>query len=283
MDKKVNVRLVAVGSVFYELDLNRIQKWKSNFFQIEVVEERHYLPRKSDGREDDTWEYSYEQLEKSLYKFRPSIGNELDLTIFVLDAPIEEDYLTYIIGPNRIVLTYYDARDFMLKENIPLENYLISNIYTYVFLLFSKLNSGQKPVLIKDDEDDITHDYREGCIYDFCGTKEDIVFSCVKPIICNRCTKYLTEHGVAMEDINQAKKELKRLKRNRYYQVVQWLKFHPMDSFFLSCFLAVILSIIAGGVCESCSCFCRVVAAIFFIIIALYLAKFLYSHFIRKT
>ena len=244
--EKVNVRVVPTGSVFYELDLKRIRKWNSELFKIECIENRSVLPRKSDLKDDDLWGYSDYLLEKSLPVFKPSEVNQLDLTIFILDAPIEDDYLIRIIGNNRIVLTYYDARDFLLKENIPLENYLISNIYTYVLLLLAKVRSGQEAVLTPDDEDDITHDYREGCIYDFCGTKEDIVFSCVKPIICNECTEYLERNGISTEEINQAKKELKRLKRTFYYSIVHAMKKHPVWTFILSCWLAIFMSLVAN-------------------------------------
>ncbi len=272
-----------MGSIISELDTKRIKNWKSELFDIELIEERGYLPQKSDLEYDDSWAYSDDLLETELPDIKPSGVNGLDLTVYILDAPLEEDCYTRIISGNRILITYFDARELLIKENIPLENYLISNIYTYVLLLFAKINSGQKPVLDLDDEDAITHDYRDSCIYDMCGNKEEIVYSCVEPCLCGKCEEYLTKRNVTIQEIESARKELKRLRRNRYYRIVHWLKHHPMDSFFLSCFLGVILSIIAGGVCESCSCFCKVVATIFFIIIALYLAKSLYRHFIRNT
>lgn len=244
--EKVNVRLVPTGSIFKELDVNRICKWDFCLFQVECIQERCYLPQKSDIVEDDLWAYSDVLLEASLPVFNPSKKNSLDLTLFILDAPIEDNYLIRIIGHNRIVLTYYDAREFLLKENIPLENYLISNIYTFVLLLLAKFRSGQEPVLTPDDENDITHDYREGCIYDMCGTKEDIVYSCVKPVICKVCEKYLTEKGIKTEEINDVNKELKRLERTLYYSVVQELKAFPFIAFFLSCFLAFCMSVIAN-------------------------------------
>ena len=252
--EKINVRLVPTGSIFRELDLKRIRKWDSALFQVECIEERSYLPKKSDIVTDNLWAYSDKMLEESLPVFNPSKENSLDLTIFILDAPIEDDFLTRIINHNRIVLTYYDAREYLLKENIPLENYLISNIYTNVLLLLAKFRSGQGRILTLDDEDDITHDYREGCIYDMCGTKEDIVYSCVKPIICIECSRYLEKKGVSLKDINQAKKELKRLERTFYYSIVHMMKKYPLWIFISSCWLAIFMSIIANGITTKCEC-----------------------------
>ena len=263
MEKKVNIRIVAMGSIISELDTKRIKNWKSELFNIEMVEERGYLPQKSDLEYEDSWAYSDDLLETELPNIKPSGGNGLDLTVYILDAPLEEDYYTRIICGNRILITYFDVRELLIKENIPLENYLISNIYTYVLLLLSKANSGQKPLLDIDDEDAITHDYRDSCIYDMCGNKEEIVYSCVAPYICGACEQYLTKRNVTNQEIESARKELKRLKRNRYYRIVHWLKHHPMDAFFLSCLLAVMLSVVAGGICESCSCFCKVISVVF--------------------
>ena len=53
-------------------------------------------------------------------------------------------------------------------------------------------STGEKfPIINSCDEDAITHDYREGCIYDMCGIKEDIVYSCVAPTICEQCCNHL--------------------------------------------------------------------------------------------
>lgn len=233
----VHVRLVAMGNIISELNSSRIIHWKSRLFTIEKEVKRGVLPPRTDSYQ---WAYSDVLLEKSFSKI--SQTHLVDLTFYILDSPIQDNYSSRILTGNKIVLTYHKTKEMLQKENIPLENYLISRIYAYVLLYLTK--SDKK--LIPDDERIISHDYTAGCLFDMCGVKSDIIYKSVQPNICEVCKAYLISHGVSIDDINIAEQEQKRLKRTPYYRIVRQLKTHPFMGLFLSCCLALVLNLVAS-------------------------------------
>lgn len=243
----VSVRLVAMGNIVSELDSAVITGWKSDLFTIEKEIKRGILPQKADCL-TGIWDYSDNLLEQTFSQIK--FTSPSDITFYILDAPIQENWLSRILSKNRVVITYYQVKELLQKENIPLENYIIVCIYVYVLLYLAKGNKG----LTLEDETAISHDYRENCLYDMCGIKQDVIYKCVQPIICEQCKAKLIYHSVTVTDVNKAEKELKRLKRTSYYRIVQMFKVHPYASFFLSCILAIGLNVIASIIIN---CFCK--------------------------
>lgn len=210
-----------------------------------------------------SWGYSDEQLDSAFSKINHL--SKADITFYILDAPIEDNYLSRVLPGNRIVLTYYQAKEMLERESIPLENYILSHIYAYVLLFLAKANKTMEP----SDEIDISHDYRDGCLFDMCGVKSDVVYKCVQPIICERCKTYLINHGVTRNDIMIAEKEQKKLKRPLYNRIVRKLKSYPVLAFISSCWLAAIMSIVANGI-TGCSGFvCQPILIIWVVITVL--------------
>lgn len=235
---KINVRLVVMGKIASELNLSKLIKWKSEIFYIYQNIENPILHKKGDL---NNWGYSNQLLEKILPMPDSWDKYVVNLTFYILDTPLENDYITQILSNNRIVLTYCDIKQFLLANSIPLENLLLSNIYTYALLYMARLQEN----ISGDDEYLITHDYSDGCIYDMCGHKEDIVASCISPIICEHCKNYLIEHNVSRSDIQIAENELRKIQRDIYYQIVDFLKKHPIISIGISSVYAMFLSVAA--------------------------------------
>lgn len=245
---KVNVRLVAMGNIINELDSFQITHWKSHLFSIEKEVKRGFLPLKAGMK---PWAYSDVQLDNAFSQINNL--SKADITFYILDAPIQYNYLSRILSENRIVLTYYQAKEMLERESIPLENYILSHIYAYVLLFLAKANKTIGPT----DELDISHDYREGCLFDMCGVKQEVIYKCVQPIICERCKTYLINHGVTRDDIIIAEREQKKLKRSLYNRIVRKMKSYPVMTFILSCWLAIIMSVIANCFtgCYEISCY----------------------------
>lgn len=236
---KVQVRLVSYGNITDELDIRSIEGWKSKIFEVVRGVKRYTLPQKGDL---PSWGYSDELLYQRFSANENAKDGFHGITFFILDAPIEDDCFTRILPNNYIVITYFEAKELLQKEYIPLENYLISNIYTYALLYRCKNGD----YLMEGDEEAIAHDYREGCLYDFCGQKGDIIYSCVTPKICEQCQAYLINNQVSKDDVDCAQKELKRLCRTPYWRVATWLKKHPVLTLLLSFFFAFLASVLAS-------------------------------------
>lgn len=256
----VHVRLVIMGNIISDLDLSKITHWKSELFTIEKEVKRGILPQKADSP-NGNWEYSDLLLEDTFSKM--NYTSPVDITLFIIDAPIQDNWLSRILSGNRIVITYYQVKEILQKENIPLENYILVRIYMYGLLWMAKSNKE----LTQNDEYAILHDYRENCLYDTCGIKSEVIYKCVQPIICEQCKAYLMSHGVAKDDVYIAEREQKKLKRNLYYRLVHRLKSYPIITFMLSCCLAIALSVVANAISECYSNLLIIVPCLLFCIL----------------
>ena len=237
----VNVRLVFIGKNPPELDVRNVTSWKSDLFKI-YPEVRYPLNLTPDIY---PWGYSDVYLSKNL----PSVAKvtqqtkdnqKTDLTFYIIDAPLENNWLSRIIEPNRIVVTFYEAKDILKKEYIPFENYIIQNLYFYS-LLFVKAGTG---IITMDDELNMVHGARRCCVFDMCGLKEEMVDSCIEPILCTSCKKQL--ENVDENLLMKVEQELKGLKRSSYYKMALFLKAHPWWSLIASLVAAIVCGVLGS-------------------------------------
>lgn len=246
----VVVYLAFIGNIIHELDTLKIKKWKSSLFQLEYNFDSIYSL--SVNSDTDSWGYSDETLKKSLpdmdiIKHDSHIQGKIDLIIYVLDIPLQDNYFSRIIDNNRILITYYQIKEILQQENIPLENYLIKLIYTYVLLFKGKRGNN----LSMEDEEEMAHDAHRGCIFDMCGVKNEIVYSCISLIVCDSCKSSLIKKNVSGYNVSIVNKELKRLKKDYYYRMLDFLKKHPILSLSLSGMVALLLNVLANLLCSA--------------------------------
>lgn len=91
----------------------------------------------------------------------------------------------------------------------------------------------------------LTHDETKGCIFDMCGDKTDIIFSCDKPIICDNCKSAIRESGIESEYLSIITKEIKKIKKSNYYYISDFIKKHPYLSVSIGFITSIILNIIS--------------------------------------
>lgn len=118
------------------------------------------------------------------------------------------------------------VKDFLKDENIPLENVVYRILYAYSLAYKS---SGDR-VSSYDDTPGFTHDETKGCLFDMNGLKTDLIESCDKPIICNDCEHKLSTRKVPTNLIETVKKELRGIRKARYYRWADFIKSHPILS-----------------------------------------------------
>lgn len=240
----INIRIVTIGKSISDLDIIKIRKWESRLFVI-LDEIRNYtLNTDSDAH---LWAYSDKNLQKSLPTPEQTLNDsdskkKSDITIYVLDVQLENNYFSRILDNNRILISYFEIKEILRSENIPLENFLISLLYSYSLLFLAK----REQFLSMKDEENIAHDAFRGCLFDMCGIKSEIIHSCVSPIICDMCKTYLKRNKVSENCINIANKELKRIKKDCYYRIISFMKKYPIWALFISGTTALILNILAN-------------------------------------
>lgn len=245
----VNVRLVVIGKIPAELNVKKVVKWKSNLFNV-LPEVKYPLNLTPDIM---PWGYSDGNLAKGLpsaEKIRQQTkdGKDADLTFYIIDAPIQNNWFTRIFNPNRIILTLHEAKDILKAEYIPFENYVVSSLYFYS-LLYIRVGNG---TITMPDELAMVHGARRECVFDMCGIKDELPASCLAPGLCHSCEGKLK--NVDVELMADVRKELKKLKRTHYFRWVLFLKNHPYCSLFASILFAISCSILANIVYHSLKC-----------------------------
>jgi hypothetical protein len=237
----LKVRILFFGNIYKELKLKKLKTWKSKLFRVEDI--KCYPLNIEPDLED--WGYSDRRLSTVHSELKDGKNsNREGITLVVLDVPLEENYISRIISGNRILLTYYEVKEILQREYIPLENLLLLSMYEYATLYLAKKGVELTP----QEEGSIAHHGHEGCINDFCGLKYEIAYSCATPIICGKCEKELERLGVKKHIVEIAKKEMKRIKRDNYYCIMLFLKDHPYISMIVTLLASLFISLLANAI-----------------------------------
>lgn len=233
MTGKVKIKLVTIGYLPQDVDLDKVKNWKSEIFQLIGNIENFALRTNSDG---ESWEFSDSLIKDQL----PSIS-DVDFTIALVNIPIESNWYSRRVGDNKIVVTFHHIRDILRDSNIPLENVVLRLLYLYALAYreYGNIPSVKEAV-------DFTHDETRGCIFDMNGIKTDLPASCDKPQICDECQERLRRSGVSNDTIMSAQQEIRRIRKNFYYRVIAFIKTHPIWALIISSIYAALLNIVTS-------------------------------------
>ena len=238
----VNIRLVAVGLMGKSWGLDKVEQWDSALFK--VISKTVSIPLDFDS--DLYWAYPDSQLQQKLPSSKSIAGlcnnpqDKADLTFYIMDAPIEKNWFSRIFDGDRIVITFYQAKEMLTEAHIPFENYLFKNIYYYSLLYLKK---GRSTLSIQD-EFLLTHAARRGCIFDMCGIKSDLIDSCLQPKICLYCKQKLSTGPNIIDNgtLDSIDKELKKLNRGWYLGLVHRIGVRPLFGILVSAIVSAIVS-----------------------------------------
>ncbi|EGQ7838618.1 hypothetical protein ACFM0N_003102 [Vibrio parahaemolyticus] len=235
---KVKIKLISIGHLPLEFNIKSVGKFKSSQFEIHGEIERLALRCDSDGM---SWEFSDDIVRKQL----PELG-DADFMIAIVNGPLEDNWYSRRLGGNKVAFTFHEIKGILQWANIPLENviYRMLNAYTLAYK-----RAGNR---IPDFEEmtDFTHDETRGCLFDMNGLKLDLVASCHKPIICSECQERLRRDRVPENVIKAVEKDIKKIRKDLYYRILDRVKRHPIFALFLSSLFALFLGItgsIAGS------------------------------------
>lgn len=240
---KVKIKLVTIGHLPLHLNLSQISIWTSEVFEFVGEIENFSLRCDSDS---NGWVFS-----DVLLKAQLPAHNGADFLVAVVNVPIEDNWYSRRLGDNKIVFTFSQIRDFLARENIPLENAILRVLYAYTLLYRRSGNKipgfGEAP--------SFTHDETRGCLFDMNGIKSDLVQSCNKPVVCEGCEERLKNERVSTQTIKTVQKEIRRIRKNIYYRVFDFVRAKPIASLVISSVFAILLgvtgSLIASSIYDS--------------------------------
>lgn len=236
---KIKIKIVSIGHLPMHLSVKKIKAWKSSIFEIVGDIDNYSLRCDSDG---DSWQFS-----DALVKAQLPEAFDADFMIAIVNVPIEANWYSRRLGNNQIVFTFYQIKEILAGDNIPLENAIYRVLYAYTFLF---KRSGDK---IPDFGEALgfTHDETRGCLFDMNGIKSDLVESCNNPIICDECQERLKKEKVSNDLIAKAQFEIKRIKKYLYYRVADFVKQQPLWALLVSSLFAVSLGVISSLIASS--------------------------------
>jgi hypothetical protein len=229
--KKIKVKLVTLGNLKYPVNFSIVEKWKSKIFEAHHVDQIQALPN-SNG---EHWSYPDTQLSELLVS-----DSEYDFTIGIINARLEDNFYLRPLGNNVGVLSLYETAEILHYSNLTLENFIVRIIYEVcgIYLESNRTISANAFTLVHDDT--------RNCLYDLAPNKADIIFSTIRPIICPQCKARIMGGQVPREFIATAEKELKKIKKQRYYRMMDYVKAHPRTAILITSVTALTLNILAN-------------------------------------
>ena len=99
-------------------------------------------------------------------------------------------------------------KDILEKENIPFTNLILKSIYEISLAYKANHNSIPNNYEIYN----FVHNDTRNCLFDMDGNKTDIIYSCIKPTICEQCEHNLS--NINNKLLSKVKKEIKRLNKS---------------------------------------------------------------------
>lgn len=230
--KKVKVDIKILGGLKHELNLERIKKWQTSFFEINSISNINSLPNTTTLND---WYYSDKQL-KSI------IGNmdNSQVVFGLINHELEDNYYGRRIGTNCYILSLYETGEIVLNNDLKIEHFVIQNLY-FVAALYYRYGG-----IIPLSESMLTHQDIRGCLFDFNAHKEDIVYSLGKVSICSKCEADFDSSLVPENFVSNISKELKKIRKSRYFILRDFIRKSPILSIIISAFLALVLNILAS-------------------------------------
>jgi len=237
---KVKIKLVSIGHLPLDFNSKKIPKFSSSLFEVVGDVDNHALRCDSDIED---WAFSDQLIKNQMPKL-----NGADFMIGIVNTPLEDNWYSRRLGDNQVVFTFHEIKEILYFANIPLENviYRLLNAYTFAY----KRSGNKIPEFY--EMTDFTHDETRGCLFDMNGLKADLVASCHKPIICVECKERLRRDRVSDNEIKSAEKDIKNIKKDLYYRILEHVKKHPISALILSSLFAFTLGV-AGSIAGSYS------------------------------
>jgi len=160
----------------------------------------------------------------------------------VANVPLQYNYYVRRLENNRVCMTYSEMTDILKSDNIPLENLLLRVLYS-ISLVYKRYDNG---IPTNTDVTNYTHDDTRGCIFDMNGIKKEVIYSLNGPQLCHSCVETLHKNRIERNLIEKVQRELKGIKKDLYFRIVDWIKLQPVLAIVISSVFAIILGIIGS-------------------------------------
>jgi hypothetical protein len=213
----VTITLVIQGNLKYPFDLEYIQKWDSKIFKIVGTERVESLPNSGFVPSG----YSDQEL---VAIFTPS--GRSDLTLAIVGAQLELNFYARMPPTGVVVLSLFEMGDILNRENHTVETFVLRCLYA---LVLAYVECGRSLSLTRALQ--LHHDEPRGCLYDFNQAKVETVRSLDRPKLRADCLARLGHRQIDASFVPALIEELKRIRKGRYYRILDWARKNPSRPF----------------------------------------------------
>ena len=77
--------------------------------------------------------------------------------------------------------------------------------------------------------------------------KRQIIYGATSPIICTECENKLKSHTIPSDFMFTLNKELKKIRKSRYYVITDFINGHPYFSLIIAAISGILVSMVANG------------------------------------
>jgi hypothetical protein len=171
--------------------------------------------------------------------FAPSSRSEI--TLAIIGAQLELNFYARVLPSSVVVLSLFEIGDILNREHHTIETFILRCIYALILTFIESGRSLSLPRALQ-----LHHDETRGCLYDFNQNKVEIVRSLDKPKLCADCLARLGHAQIDAEFKPTLFRELKRIRKGRYYRILDWAKKNPIKALLLTTLWAILLNLAAN-------------------------------------
>lgn len=228
--EKVNITVVKLGVTKYPLAGGVLTAWQSEIFNVGKFKAPEF-------------QLKQEIYTDALLRHEVPADKDADLTLIVIDAPLEHGFYMRPLDGNRAVLSLFQTSEIIRNDGYTLEEFVIRTLYE--LSLVWRAYKGLPAVA-----DYPGHYDEHKCIFNFNNVLGDIVLSMHQPTLCSHCDKDFQKRGVGETDLLRFKRELLRLQRPLYFRMADWVKKHPIRTLLIGTAGSIFLNLVASWIFE---------------------------------
>lgn len=228
----INVKLVVIGNLKYNLNFNYFKKRKSFLFNI--IPEISKITNLEDAEGQSGFHYPDAQLNRLIRD-----DNNCDIIFAIGNFQLDCNYYLRIVRKNVAILSLFETGDLLRDDNLKIEDFIILRIYELTLIYLMSNNQ------LTDSAYDFAHDNPCGCLFDMNSYKPDIIISTSKPILCNVCKNSMNQSQLNSDVQKKLEKELKKIHKSLYFRIFDFIKSRPIISIIISSLFAIILGILS--------------------------------------
>ncbi|PIP93516.1 MAG: hypothetical protein COV37_13610 [Bdellovibrio sp. CG11_big_fil_rev_8_21_14_0_20_39_38] len=166
------------------------------------------------------------------------------VNVLVSWLPLEDNWYARILDENLTILSLYETGDILLANHIKLENFVIKNILKLSAIYCYCGNS------LSTKAYGLAHDQIRKCLFDMNYDKSDIVFNTNSAQLCSECDANFDRVNLPEDFKKNLKKDLKKLKKDFFYRVYDFVQTKPKISIVIATIFALFINILSNYLYE---------------------------------